>query len=38
FVEDAARGIDEERTDACMTAWRAGGVDFTTSGEVVETF
>jgi nicotinamidase/pyrazinamidase len=38
FVEDAARGIDEERTDACMTAWRAGGVDFTTSDEVVETF
>ncbi|MDX6489658.1 MAG: nicotinamidase/pyrazinamidase [Gaiellaceae bacterium] len=38
FVEDAARGIDEERADACMTAWRAGGVDFTTSDEVVETF
>jgi nicotinamidase/pyrazinamidase len=38
FVEDAARGIDEERTDACMTAWRTGGVDFTTSDEVVETF
>ena len=34
-VEDAARGLDEERTAACMAAWREGGVEFTTVGEVV---
>jgi len=38
FVEDAARGLDEERTAACMAVWRAGGVDFTTTEEVVKTF
>jgi nicotinamidase/pyrazinamidase len=31
FVEDAARGLDEERTAACTTAWRAGGVEFVTA-------
>ena len=25
FVEDAARGLDEERTAACTAAWREGG-------------
>src|SRR4029079_17062471 len=35
FVEDAARGLDEERTAACMAAWREGGVEFTTVDEVV---
>lgn len=36
FVEDAARGLDPERTLACTDFWRASGVDFTTSDEVVE--
>ncbi len=36
FVEDAARGLDEERTMACTTAWRAAGVAFTTADEVVD--
>jgi nicotinamidase/pyrazinamidase len=35
FVEDAARGLDEERVTACTAAWRAGGVQFTTVDEVV---
>jgi len=35
FVEDAARGLDEARTAACMAAWREGGVRFTTSEQVV---
>ena len=35
FVEDAARGVDEARTAACLTAWRAAGVVFTTSEEAV---
>ena len=35
FVEDAARGLDEERTAACMAAWREGGVEFTTADGVV---
>lgn len=35
FVEDAARGLDEERVRACTAAWRAGGVEFTTAGVVV---
>jgi nicotinamidase/pyrazinamidase len=30
FVEDAARGLDEERVSACTAAWREGGVEFTT--------
>jgi nicotinamidase/pyrazinamidase len=36
FVEDAARGLDEERVAACTTAWRDQGVTFTTAEEVVE--
>jgi nicotinamidase/pyrazinamidase len=35
FVEDAARGLDEERTSACLDAWRASGVRFSTSDEVL---
>ena len=31
FVEDAARGLDEERTRACLEQWRDAGVRFTTS-------
>jgi nicotinamidase/pyrazinamidase len=31
FVEDAARGLDEERTRACREQWREAGVRFTTS-------
>ena len=35
FVEDASRGIDEARTAACVAAWRAGGVRFATTDEVL---
>ena len=35
FVEDAARGLDEERTRACIAAWREAGVEFTTADDVV---
>ena len=35
FAEDAARGLDEQRTAACMAAWREGGVEFATTDEVV---
>jgi nicotinamidase/pyrazinamidase len=35
FVEDAARGLDEERVEACTAAWRKAGVKFTTADEVV---
>jgi nicotinamidase/pyrazinamidase len=38
FVEDAARGLDEERTRACTTAWREAGVEFTSAAEVVASF
>ena len=38
FVEDAARGLDEARTAACMAVWREAGVDFTTAEEVLKTF
>jgi nicotinamidase/pyrazinamidase len=31
FVEDAASGLDEARTAACLERWRAQGVRFTTS-------
>jgi nicotinamidase/pyrazinamidase len=36
FVEDAARGLDEERTSACLDAWRAGGVRFATTADVLD--
>lgn len=35
FVEDAARGVDEARVAACLTAWREAEVVFTTSEEAV---
>jgi nicotinamidase/pyrazinamidase len=35
FVEDAARGLDDERVSSCTAAWREGGVAFTTVDEVV---
>ncbi len=38
FVEDAARGLDEERVAACTAVWRAGGVDFATTDDVVNSF
>ena len=38
FVEDAARGLDEERTLACTKAWREGGVEFTTTDDVLSRF
>jgi nicotinamidase/pyrazinamidase len=34
FVEDAARGLDEARTTACMGVWRDRGVEFSTAEEV----
>ena len=38
FVEDAARGLDEERVAACTAAWRKAGVGFTTADQVVASF
>ncbi|MEX2646693.1 MAG: isochorismatase family protein [Gaiellaceae bacterium] len=38
FVEDAARGLDEERTARCTASWRDRGVKFTTVDEVVAAF
>ena len=35
FVEDAARGLDEERVLACTAVWRDRGVEFTTADEVI---
>ncbi len=35
FVEDASRGLSEERVAASLEQWRAGGVRFTTTDEVV---
>jgi nicotinamidase/pyrazinamidase len=35
FVEDAARGLDDDRVAACTAAWREGGVVFTTTDEVL---
>jgi nicotinamidase/pyrazinamidase len=35
FVEDAARGLDEERVSRSTAAWREAGVEFTTA-EAVE--
>jgi nicotinamidase/pyrazinamidase len=35
FVEDAARGLDAGRTQACLREWREAGVRFTTSDAVV---
>lgn len=38
FVEDAARGLDEERVSICTTSWRERGVEFTTVEGVTATF
>ncbi len=35
FVEDAARGLDDERVARCLAAWREAGVEFTTVDEVL---
>ena len=35
FVEDAARGLSDERVAACVAVWRDRGVRFTTTDEVV---
>jgi nicotinamidase/pyrazinamidase len=34
FVEDAARGLDDARTAACLEAWRTLGVRFAAADEV----
>ncbi len=36
FVEDASRGLDEGRTAACLADWRADGVRFATTAEVLD--
>ena len=36
FVEDASRGVDEDRVAACTTVWRDAGVGFTTAAEAAE--
>jgi nicotinamidase/pyrazinamidase len=38
FVEDAARGLDEERTTACTAVWRERGVEFVTVDTIVQRF
>ena len=38
FVEDAARGLDEARTAACLAVWREKKVEFTTADEAINTF
>ena len=38
FVEDAARGLDDERVAIRTTFWRENGVEFTTASEVAATF
>ncbi len=35
FVEAASRGLDEARTAACLTAWRAAGVRFASLDDAV---
>ena len=35
FVEDAARGLDPARTEACTAAWRGRGVEFATVAAVL---
>lgn len=36
FVEDAARGLNDERVAACTAFWRESGVEFTTVDAVVD--
>jgi nicotinamidase/pyrazinamidase len=38
FVEDAARGLDEERVEAVTKVWRELGVEFVRADAVVRTF
>jgi nicotinamidase/pyrazinamidase len=38
FVEDAARGLDEERVEAVTKVWRELGVEFACADAVVPTF
>jgi nicotinamidase/pyrazinamidase len=38
FVEDAARGLDEERVEAVTKVWRERGVEFANADDVVRTF
>jgi nicotinamidase/pyrazinamidase len=38
FVEDAARGLDEERVEAVTKVWRERGVEFARADAVVRTF
>ncbi|MDX6511465.1 MAG: nicotinamidase/pyrazinamidase [Gaiellaceae bacterium] len=35
FVEDAARGLDDERVAVCIAAWREAGVELATADEVL---
>jgi nicotinamidase/pyrazinamidase len=35
FVEEASRGLDEERTAACIAGWRQDGVELATVDQVV---
>ncbi len=35
FVEDAAKGLDEARTQACVASWRDRGVELKTAEEVI---
>ena len=35
FVEDAARGLDEERVAASTRAWKESGVEFSTTDDVL---
>jgi len=38
FVEDAAKGLDDERVAICTTAWREQGVEFTTAEGIAGSF
>jgi hypothetical protein len=35
FVEDASRGLSDERVAACTADWRAAGVRFATTDDVL---
>jgi nicotinamidase/pyrazinamidase len=36
FVEDASKGLDDERVAACTAFWRENGVAFTTAADAAE--
>jgi nicotinamidase/pyrazinamidase len=38
FVEDAARGLDEERVETVTKVWRERGVEFAGADDVAQTF